>query len=126
MAIFNKYGPCRGVTLFKWKQFRLELWVIPARYTIIEHRHPEEDVELMYLAGSTAFCRRDIKTNITESAEVRWPRDFCKRYSVKNYHTHWFSVGRWPLVFLNFQTFLSGCKPKSAAKDFLVTNYEHN
>lgn len=121
MAILNKYGPCRGLTLFKWRQLRVELWYIPSGYSIVEHRHPSEDVELMYLMGSTDFFRRSIKTGIPEMAEVRWPRDFGKRYSVMNYHTHWFSVGKWPLVFINFQRFLPGLKPTSASVDFLIT-----
>ncbi len=121
MTIFNKYGPCRGFTLFKFGQRRAEIWYIPSGYTIVEHRHPEEDVELMYLMGSTAFCRRDIRTNVVESAEVKWPKNFGCCYGVKHYHTHWFSVGKWPLIFINFQKFLPGLKPKSAAIDFLKT-----
>lgn len=121
MGIFNRYGPCRGLTLFKWGQRRAEIWYIPSGYTIVEHRHPEEDVELMYLMGSTAFCRRDIRTNVIESAQVKWPANVGRCYGVKHYHTHWFSVGKWPLVFINFQKFMPGLKPKSAAIDFLET-----
>ena len=121
MSIFNRYGPCRGFTFFKWNQWRAEIWYIPSGYTIVEHRHPEEDVELMYLMGSTEFCRRDIRTNVVESAPVKWPSNMFKCYGVKHYHTHFFTVGKWPLIFINFQRFLNGTKPKSAAIDFLVT-----
>lgn len=121
MSIFNRYGPCKGLTLFKWNQWRAEIWYIPSGYTIVEHRHPEEDVELMYLMGSTEFCRRDIRTNVVESAPVKWPSKMFKCYGVKHYHSHYFTVGKWPLIFINFQHFLNGIKPKSAAVDFLVT-----
>ena len=120
MSVFNSYGPCRGITLFRYEQLRVELWYIPAGYDIVEHRHPKEDVELMYIFGSSAFFRRDIRVGMPEMFEPKFPRDLFKTFSVKHFHSHWFSVGKIPLVFINFQTFLAGNEPVSAADDFLI------
>lgn len=122
MAIFNKHEGCRGITLFKLGARRVELWFCPAGYAIEEHSHPKEDIELMYLFGDTLFFRR----NLAKPEKVEWERMTWKRFgakfSVRYFHSHWFTVGRLPLVFLNFQKFREGFKPESAAKDFEVTN----
>ena len=55
-----------------------------------------------------------------EYAKMGW-RYFLSSFSVNHYHVHWFSVGKWPLIFINFQTFLDNHKPCSAAKDFQLT-----
>lgn len=119
MGLFNSYGPCKGFTFFRLGQFRAEIWFIPRNYTIIEHRHPRENVELMFLFGHTEFFRRDIFTNAVESLVTTW-KCFGRRFSVKSWHSHWFRTTNWPLVFINFQHFHHGYKPESAASDFSI------
>lgn len=120
MALVNRHGPCWGLTLFRWKQRRAELWYCPRNYVIEEHSHSNEDIELMYLMGSTVFYRRDRRTNVQEWKRMTW-RMFGRSFSVKHYHSHWFTVGKLPLLFINFQHFLPGAKPRSAAQDFTIT-----
>jgi hypothetical protein len=110
---FDKLN-CVGITLFKWGHRRAEVWFIKPGYVIEEHTHPKEDVELMYLFGSTVFYRRDLETDEVEFARPK----FFRKFSVKHFHSHWFSVGWLPLVFINFQSFLDGHSPQSASKDF--------
>ena len=120
MAIFNKHEKCFGITLFKFGQHRAEIWFCAPGYEIQEHVHMEEYVELMYLFGSATFYRRPITTGIAEWATMKWWK-FGRCFTVKNTDSHWFSVSKWPLVFINFQYFLEGFKPKSAAADFTPT-----
>lgn len=117
MSIFNRHGPCRGITLWKRGKKRVELWVIPANYSIVPHSHPSEDVELMYLFGDAVFYRHNFEYGV-EEFKPKWFRDVGRKFSVKWFHTHWFSVSKWPLVFINFQTFRDGATPVSAAVDF--------
>ena len=117
MSIFNSHGPCRGITLYSFKNKRAELWYIPANYKIIEHTHNQEDVELMFVFGKTVFYRRNLETSEVSLATSTW-KMFCKCFSVKHFHSHWFSTSSWPLFFINFQTFLPGNIRKSAAVDF--------
>jgi len=124
MSIINRHECCWGLTLWKWKQLRVELWYCPSGYEIKEHSHPKENVELMYLFGSTTFYRRVLVAG-KKTEKVEWAimskKFFGKTFSVKCFHSHWFTVGKWPLIFINIQRFLPGYKPESAAKDFVVT-----
>ena len=119
MSLINRYGPCWGLTLFRWGQRRAEIWFCPVGYKIIEHRHPAEDVELMFIFGKTKFSRRDMMTHKVESLVTSW-KYFLRRFTVMHYHYHWFEVGNWPLVFINFQKFFPGITPASAAIDFIT------
>lgn len=122
MSIFNSYGPCRGITLFKWGQWRAEIWIIPSYYKIIEHSHPSEDVELVHIFGRSVFYRRNMKTGMMESVEVP-PWSKLRKFTVRSFHTHWFDTCKTPMIFLNIQHFLPGHKPKSAADDFAISIY---
>lgn len=119
MALINRYESCFGITLYKWGQYRAEIWFIPRNYSIVPHRHPSEDVELMFIFGRTEFFRQSIRTWKIESLATTW-KCFGQCFSVMNYHYHSFKTTNWPLVFINFQKFLTGCKPKSAASDFIT------
>lgn len=120
MSVFNRYEKCFGITLYRFGQYRAEIWFCPSSYKIVEHSHPHENVQLMYLFGSTRFYRRDLNNGIVESVKAGW-RMLFKCFTVKYYHSHWFEVGGWPLIFINFQHFLPNTTPRSAAKDFEVT-----
>lgn len=123
MALLNRHEKCIGLTIFKWGQRRAEIWYCPAGYIIQEHCHPAQNVELMYLFGSTTFYRRNLWNNSENSLKCGW-KTFCRRFTVRNFHAHWFSVGKLPLLFVNFQHFLPGNKPCSAAEDFEITYKE--
>ena len=117
MSIINRHGPCFGITLYRWFNTRAEIWFIPKNYTINEHTHPNEDVELCFIAGRTDFCRRNLYTDKVESAVTTW-RSLFTCFSVKHYHSHWFRTATYPLIFINFQTFIGNHTPVSAAVDF--------
>lgn len=124
MSLINRHEKCLGITLFRFKQFRLEIWFCPKGYSIEEHCHPSQDIELMYLYGEATFCRRRIlnwkfpENSPIEMKIVRFPKDIFHRFTVKHCDSHWFSVSEKMLIFLNFQKFLPGKSPISAAIDF--------
>jgi hypothetical protein len=107
------------MTLWSWGQRRAEIWFCGPNYEIKEHRHPNEDIEIMYLFGSANFYRRDINTGEAFFKPMTW-RSFMRKFTINNFHVHWFSVGRWPMIVISFQRFLKGAKPVSAASDFLT------
>lgn len=125
MSIINYHESCVGIVLFKWRQKFIQLWYCPKGYEIKPHSHPEEDIELMYLFGSTVFYRQNQNINYIirgwldnpESYKPKWYNVF-RRFSVPANTKHWFIVSKWPLIFINFSTFSEGNKPKSAAVDF--------
>lgn len=118
MSIFRKYETCRGLLLFRWKQYTAELWYCPSGYKIVEHSHPKEQIELMYLFGSTIFYRRDT-SGIEESYKPKWCHVF-RKFTVPAGWSHRFDVSTLPLVFINFAKWEQGSTPTSAAVDFKI------
>lgn len=117
MSLFNRYGPCMGITLYSFKNKRAELWYIPSNYEIVEHLHPNEDDEIYLLLGKAFFMRRDIRDDKVVAITTNW-RTWLRAFTIKHYHAHLFKTFRWPIILINFQTFLNNHKPVSAAVDF--------
>lgn len=120
MNLLNHHEKCLGIVLFKWRQRFVQLWLCPSGYKIQKHSHPEEDIELMYIFGSSVFYRLTssyVFTEYQESYKPKWYHIF-RCFSVPAGTIHWFEVSKWPLVFINFSTFKDNIKPKSAAIDF--------
>lgn len=120
MKIFNKYECCRGITLFSFGRYRAEIWFIPANYKIVEHSHPEENVELMFIFGRTKFFRRCLRTGRVDWLNTKWNM-IGRCFTVKCSDSHWFETNEWPLVFINFQSFLKPENKKSACEDFKIS-----
>lgn len=115
MKIFHRHGPCFGITLFKWKHYRIEIWKFPSNYTIEKHSHPNENIEVLYLFGNATFYR--IKPENHEL--VIWKSDYIPKFlSLPAGYIHWFIVGKLPLVAINFSRFLNGHESVSACEDF--------
>lgn len=116
-----RYGPCRGLKLFQYGQYRVELWFFPRNYSIEVHSHPCEDIEVLYLFGSCQFFRMN-KLKIVEST-VSWKSNFIPRLlSLPAGYFHWFDVGFFPMIAINFSKFLDQHKPESASIDFKLYN----
>lgn len=118
MKLFNRHESCVGITLWRFGQLNIELWYCPSGYTIKEHSHPEEDIELYYLFGNSHFFRK----SPSGTTEVAVPHIPFKHFTVKAGWSHWFTVSRLPLIFINKATFKREFKPKSASVDFKSSN----
>lgn len=119
MKLFHSYGPCRGITLFSWGRLNIELWYAPRNYEIVEHKHSNEDIELMFLFGKSTFFRRKFKTMPEESVNVSFPRSLFKCMTVPAGYFHRFTVNRFsPLVFINIERWKPGVRITSASMDF--------
>ena len=117
MTLFNRHGPCVGIKLWSDRKRFVQLWICPRGYTVKQHSHDDEEIELMYLFGRTTFFR------VAESVQQFTPKWYhvFRSFTVKPAQIHWFSVSSLPLIFINFATFLDGKKPTSAAIDFHKT-----
>lgn len=128
VSLINKYKQeykgkaftCIGITLFRFFSCRIELWFCPSGFEIVEHAHKDEDVELIYLYGNCIFYRRDLNDGKVIAKYMNLMNLF-KKFTVKHYHSHWFTVGNKPLIFLNYQKFLKGKQVRSASEDFSIT-----
>ena len=122
LGIFESYGPCRGIKLFRFGRYTLHLWIIPAGYTIPEHSHPNEDIELCLLKGSNTFLYRRKSSDLpVESAFVSFPRHCGRVFTIPAGYSHGFSVSKSRLIFLNFAKWKTGVKPTSASVDFQLS-----
>ena len=114
----NKHESCFGIVLFRSAIRFVQVWFCAAGYTIESHSHPHEDIELMFVFGSTTFFRQ--VDGQTQSFTPKWYH-VGRRFTVSAGTVHWFTVSKWPLVFINFSRFKDGYKPVSAAIDFQPT-----
>jgi hypothetical protein len=123
MNLIERYGPCKGMKLLRFGRFTLHIWIIPAGYTIPEHSHNNEHIELCLLKGhKTTLYRKATPDATLESATVSFPRDFGRVFSIPPGYSHGFTVSKHKLIFLNFARWKAGVKPTSAAVDFQLTN----
>jgi len=133
--MINYYGPCLGITLFKWGRRKVELWLCPRHYTIPKHSHNDENIELAFLYGEAEFSRKVWKERFTvrdhlidkkekyfviESKVVSGFGSLTHTFSIPAGTVHWFSVSNKPLIFLNYSKWLPGKKVTSAATDFVL------
>lgn len=121
MNLIRRHEKCVGFLLFKFRQFTAELWYCPSNYVIAEHSHPNEDIELMFLFGSTIFYRREDPALNEEFYIPKWYHAF-RCFSVPAGFSHRFLVGNKPLLFINFASWKAGVTPTSASVDFKLTN----
>ena len=116
-----KFKNARGLKLFQLGRYRIELWYFPSSFRIEKHSHPKENIEVFYLFGSVKFFRMESSGN----NEVYWDSNFIPRFlSLHAGYIHWFYVGKYPLIAINFSKFIT-CKPVSASEDiiFIKENY---
>lgn len=131
MSIINRHERCVGIRLWKSKTRFIQLWYCPRGYKVKPHSHNDQRIELMYLFGKTIFHReakdvfmkgKPLETTYVrvESYSPKWYHMF-RKFTVSAGQVHWFTVSSFPLVFINFATFIDGKRPVSAATDFHTT-----
>lgn len=122
--IINKYENSFGIVLWSFKQKRIEVWFFPKCFWIKPHKHPDENIEVIYFGFTTTEFYRKKEGQDIEKFIARWPQHMFKKLSVPHGVTHWFNCGlHLPLIAMNISTFLPGKQNRSAADDFqLVDN----
>lgn len=123
--LIQRHESCIGLSLPAFGRYKIEVWFAPRGYSIKEHTHPNENIKLLFLFGSNIrFHRRQAGFLLGESFFATF-RNIGKIFTINAGDAHWFEVSDWPLIFVNFETWLNG-KPSSAAKDLTYTNYGSN
>ena len=114
-----KFRNSRGWKLFQFGSYRIELWYFPSGFFIERHAHPNENIEVLYLFGDVFFHREDSKdkNNYAEWLSTGFPRFL----SLPAGYIHWFNVGKWPLIAINFSRFIDTNIPISASEDIIFT-----
>ncbi len=128
--MFARYGPCIGITLWRWGRFKVELWWAPADYATPEHTHENSDGEFLILFSRTRFIYRRMVDSIstvdgrthyrTEGYVVNVP-PWRRTLSVRAGTPHAFHKGSSPMIWLCFERWKEGVPVTSVAEDFRLT-----
>lgn len=103
---------CYGLTLWRWNQTQVELWLCPSNFSVDEHVHEEMDSEIILLIGNVNLCKR-------VNGEVKSTGVHFKKLSVPRNTPHFIvqKSGRSiPTAFMNIEHWYS--RPTSVCEDF--------
>lgn len=114
----ERYESCIGLSFPAIGKYKIELWYCPPHYAIAKHKHPEQDIRLTFLfgAGTTFYRERPTADGSTISSRTVTPREIGRTFNILRSDYHWFTVSKYPLIFLNVEKWYS--TPTSVAKDF--------
>lgn len=116
MPLIHRYERAIGIRLWRWNRYQIEIWFCGPNWTIRPHSHPDEDIELAFVFGiGSQFARQKWPLVAPETFTPKFPRHVGRRFSVAAGTVHWFTVSKWPLVFINFERWHK--TPTSAAID---------
>jgi len=117
--MLKRHESCIGLSLPAIGRFKLEVWWCPSGFKIKPHVHDNVSIESLFVMGSGSYvCRKPEGELFAEQHKLRALRDFGRSFSIPAGCVHWFEVGKWPLLFINFEWWKSGVKPSSASDDF--------
>lgn len=109
--MITRYDKCWVIRLFKWNKLTIELVYAPRNYSIVEHNHPNINIEICPIFGVASFYRGN------RTAEIM-PWSIGKHFTVAAGVNHYFTTYDCPLIFMNIERWLT--EPTSATKDFYV------
>lgn len=115
-----RYGPCWGLTLWRWGRRKVELWYAPADYATPEHTHEDSDSEFLILWARNRVIYRVVNCMI-ESYVAHTPGVWGKWLSVRAGTPHAFKTGTSCLIWISSQTWKPGVTVTSVAEDFKIT-----
>lgn len=146
-----RYGPCIGITIWRWGRFKIELWWAPADFAPEEHTHENSDGEFLILWArnreiyrKTHFkfkgrlqrfrwkellspIRKELHCGPGDSYIAHTPPWHLKTLSVRAGTPHAFKTGTSCMIWLCLETWKKGVAVTSVAEDFhpvRITNYE--
>lgn len=122
MKLIQHHESCLGLSLPAIGKYKIEFWYCPSEYEIKPHSHNNVDIKLMFLFGhNTRFfrCKPDGSNLISFLARSR---HMFKVFNIYAGNIHWFTVSKFPLIFINFERWKT--IPSSAAIDFQLVQKE--
>lgn len=74
--MIKRHNGCRGLTLWRWGRFQIELWFAPKGEVIEPHIHSRIDSSIVFLVGSM------VGTIGGKTGLLEWPADCFRRFNV--------------------------------------------
>lgn len=110
------FGPCKGWLLFAIGKYKIELWCAPLCYTIPVHKHPNENIEIMFLLGKNViFGRTDVGSLCLSS-----PKNTFRCMTIKHFHEHFFATGMSKCWFLSFAKWVGKPNEMTTANNDII------
>lgn len=114
-----------SVLLYRKAPFQVQMFIVPPKYTIPEHTHPNVDSIEVYLGGEIRFSHGGKYVLTEEQASGHWPDGTALkrgvRIRVRPYDLHGGTFGEHGGVFLSAQEWLNGVAPHCVAADYTGT-----
>lgn len=110
-----KYDRCVGVSFPSIMRRKIEIWFCPSNYNIKPHTHNNHDSKILFLFGNNVSFFRKKKFELQIEEYIISFLNIFKTMSINAGDTHFFHNRKWPLIFLNYETWK--CKPASASTD---------
>lgn len=114
-----RYGPCMGITLFRWFRWKIELWYAPADFSPPPHTHENCSGEFTILYAKNRRIWRKVGDRI-DSYIANFPSVLGKFLSVRAGTPHSFDKGDSFMVWICFETWKKGVSVSSVANDFVL------
>lgn len=112
-----RYGPCIGLTIFRWFRLKVELWWSPADYSPPPHSHNDSSGEFTILYSKNRRIWRKVGDQVDEYIATT-PGVWGKFLSVRAGTVHAFDKGDSCMIWLVFETWKPGIRVTSVADDF--------
>jgi hypothetical protein len=116
-----RYESCRGITVFKFGRYKLDLWFAPADYSVKEHTHPLSDGKFWVIFGHNRVIWKYRRNNLVErvSYTLKFPQCLLHVLRVRGNEPHGFEVGSTSMIWFCLQKWKRGVNVTSIIEDFV-------
>ena len=108
--MFQRHNRCRGLRVWKWGRWQVELWFCPRGEHIEPHVHKKIDSTIFFIAGHMTGRIQERIGNLD------WPADSFRRFDIPAGVEHEARIGSF-CIFANFERWKSD-DVTSACDDF--------
>lgn len=109
-----------GVTLWRWRRVKVELWYAPANYYTLEHTHQFSDGEFTLLWARQRQIYRIVNGRL-DSYMANTPAAWGRWLTVRAGTPHAFAKGESCMIWIVVQRWKPGVSVTSLAEDFHLT-----
>ena len=123
MLKLHRYERCLILSFPSIGKYKIEILYLPSGYQIAPHTHDQQDIKLVVLFAHNVRFFRQRPTEGLITFLAQW-RHIFKVFTIRANDIHFFTVSKFPLIFLNFERWHS--KPSSAAINLKLTKETYN
>lgn len=118
-----RYGPCKGLRLFKIGRYACDIWYAPSYYSVQEHTHPNSDGKFWVIYGRDRLIYKYRADNLVNRIQyiLRWPSCMLHVLNVRHNERHGFMSGSTCMIWFCFQTWKPDSEVTNIIDDFVIS-----